>query len=406
MSTALRLPVLDMLRGFALLGIFLMNIEFFVRPLQSYTAGVLPAEGLDQVFGWMIYVFVQGKFWVLFSLLFGIGFALLRQRARQGARPFVPAFLRRTLLLGLFGGLHIALLWVGDILLAYAMAALLLLLLGWVRGLAAALLGFGLYFGMALLLLLFGLLLATLPAAELAAARQAIAEFLQAGEAAARVYAEGSFAEVVRQRLQDYATLVSGAFLFQLPMIVGVFLIGSWLADSGRLAEPGRHRRFFVALAILGLLLGAAGVAASVAVGTRFDPVADIARSHIAMGLMQLGNLPLALAYLALIVLASGTALGARLLGVLAPAGRMALTLYLMQSLIAGFVFFGYGLGLHGEIGRSGQVALVLGVFAAQLAFSHWWFARFQIGPLEWLWRAGTELRLPAFRQPPSSPLH
>ena len=129
-----RLPVMDILRGFALLGIFLMNIEFFTRTLQSYSGGVSPSEGWDHVFGLAIYVAVQGKFWVLFALLFGMGFALMRDRASATGRPFFGMYLRRTLLLALFGALHIAFVWVGDILLAYAITALLLMMFAWLRG--------------------------------------------------------------------------------------------------------------------------------------------------------------------------------------------------------------------------------------------------------------------------------
>jgi uncharacterized protein len=180
--------------------------------------------------------------------------------------------------------------------------------------------------------------------------------------------------------------------------MLGVFLIGSWLVGSGRLADPVAHRGFFVKLAVGGLALGALGVAASVALGTQFDLVDGFAEATAAMGLMSLGNLPLALGYLALVVLlATGPLRGP--LGLLAPAGRMALTNYLMQSVVGTLVFYGYGLGLWGEVGRSGQVGIVLVVFAAQVAFSHWWLARFRFGPMEWLWRAGTYLQWPPMRR-------
>ena len=107
----------------------------------------------------------------------------------------------------------------------------------------------------------------------------------------------------------------------------------------------------------------------------------------MATGLASLASLPLALGYLALFAIAAGSRLLARPLLWLAPAGRMALTHYLLQSLVAAMVFHGYGLGLWGQIGRAGQVALVLAVFALQVLVSHWWLARWRFGPMEWLWR-------------------
>lgn len=393
-----RLPIMDTLRGFALLGVFLMNIEFFTRPLQSYAGGVTPSEGLDHLLGLAIYVFVQGKFWVLFALLFGMGFALMRERAAAAGRPFVGLYLRRTLLLGLFGAVHIAFFWVGDILLAYAIAALFLLLLMKLRGSAAWVLGALLYLLMAGFWLLSGVGLMFLPPEILEPVRVEMAAIAEEGLRAAAVYRDGGFLEITRQRLADFEFLFTGAVIFQIPMILGVFLIGSWLVGSGRLVDPAAHRGFFIKLAVGGLLLGALGMAASLSFGTSFDLVEDFAESTAALGLMAMANLPLALGYLALFVLLAAGPLR-RPLAVLAPAGRMALTNYLMQSVICSVIFYGYGLGLYGGIGRSGQVAIVLVVFALQVVFSHWWLARFRYGPMEWLWRAGTYLQRPPFRR-------
>jgi uncharacterized protein len=307
-------------------------------------------------------------------------------------------YLRRTLLLALFGALHIAFVWVGDILLAYAITALLLMMFAWLRGTAAWVVGALVYLGMAGLWLLMGVGLMFMPESMMEPVRAEMMGLVAEAERAAAVYREGSFVEITGQRLSDFQFLATGALPFQVPMMLGVFLIGSWLVGTGRLADPVAHRGFFVKLAVGGLALGALGVAASVALGTQFDLVDGFAEATAAMGLMSLGNLPLALGYLALVVLlATGPLRGP--LGLLAPAGRMALTNYLMQSVVGTLVFYGYGLGLWGEIGRSGQVGIVLLVFAAQVAFSHWWLARFRFGPMEWLWRAGTYLQWPPMRR-------
>ena len=161
--------------------------------------------------------------------------------------------------------------------------------------------------------------------------------------------------------------------------------------------DSARHLAFFRRLAVYGLPVGiglgllTAFIAMSHTPGDRYDGWG------IARGLLMLGNLPACLGYVGLVVtmLHSPTALSR--IRVLAPLGRMALTNYLMQSLICVVVFYGFGLG-HWGMPRAQQVLFVLAVFAAQVAFSHWWLARFRYGPMEWLWRGFTYRRLPPLR--------
>ncbi|WP_425513259.1 DUF418 domain-containing protein, partial [Xanthomonas fragariae] len=127
-ATTERIFVLDVLRGFALLGILLMNIEAFVGPLDLASTGVEPHwHGADRIADALVYVLVQGKFHTLFSLLFGMGFAVMAQRAEQAGRAFFGMYLRRTAGLLVIGLAHALLIWSGDILVAYALLALLLL---------------------------------------------------------------------------------------------------------------------------------------------------------------------------------------------------------------------------------------------------------------------------------------
>ena len=122
-----RIEALDVVRGFALLGIFLMNIEFFNRTFASFNEG-MPHDltGADWFASWFIAYFVQGKFWTIFSLLFGMGFAVMMVRAEQAGREFQKVYLRRVIALAVFGAAHFIFLWQGDILFSYAVAALML----------------------------------------------------------------------------------------------------------------------------------------------------------------------------------------------------------------------------------------------------------------------------------------
>ena len=125
-----RIEALDVIRGFALIGIFLMNVEWFSRPIAELGAGVdVSQTGLSYAASWFIYTFVQGKFWTMFSLLFGMGFAVMLTRSEDNQRAFVTPYLRRIVGLFLFGSAHFVMLWTGDILHNYAVTALALLLI-------------------------------------------------------------------------------------------------------------------------------------------------------------------------------------------------------------------------------------------------------------------------------------
>ena len=125
-----RIHALDIVRGFALIGIFLMNVEWFTRPISELGTGVDTSQtGINYVASWMIYTFVQGKFWTMFSLLFGMGFAVMLGRAQSADRGFVTPYIRRIIGLFLFGSAHYIMVWTGDILHNYAITAIFLLLI-------------------------------------------------------------------------------------------------------------------------------------------------------------------------------------------------------------------------------------------------------------------------------------
>ncbi len=395
-----RMHLLDALRGFALLGILLMNIEFFNRSVHDYMSGIDTSPGAAGWAAWIVYVFVQGKFWVLFSLLFGMGFALMQDRLEGTGRPFGRLYLRRTLALMAFGLLHIVLLWPGDILFAYAITALIQMAFQQVRGVAVPILGFGLYFGMSALWALLGLALGLMPTDGDSEMAKAMTSELALAVESDRIYATGTYLEITLHRAQEYLTvMLMNALMFQVPMALGVFLLGAWLLRSGRIHNAGTHLRFWLLCLVLGGLLGAVFIHASLQVGVSFDIATEMGDSLLAAGFMSLGSLPLSMAYLAAFVLLFQTSIGARVLSLLAPTGRMALTHYLLQSLVCSLLFYGYGLGWYGQVDRWGQVQIALMIFAAQVALSPLWLRYFRYGPLEWFWRGLTYGRLPALRK-------
>ncbi len=394
-----RIGLLDALRAWALLGIFLVNLPWFTRPWQEFDRGLLPGlQGLDHALAWGLHVFVAGKFWILFSILFGAGFALMAERAAAAgvsARPYV----RRMLVLLVLGVAHALLLWVGDILHTYAMAGLLMLVFRGLAPRAQLVAGLLMFCAVMALGFLTGLGLMVSPADVLAELRAASAVETAAGLEAGAVYAGGGFAAVTAQRLADFSSVVAMNVLI-VPMALSMFLIGSWLLRSGLLRDGAAHRRFLLKLAAACLPLGLGLTLWSTSIGVTFPDGMVDAPSVFAASLHQVGALPLALAWLALAALAWQSGPGRRVLALAAPAGRMALTNYLGQSLVASLVFYGYGLAIWGRVGYAGMVALALAVFAAQVVASRWWLARWRFGPLEWAWRWLTYGRRPPMRNP------
>ncbi len=394
-AAAERIVLLDVLRGFALLGILLMNIEGFVGPLNSALTGVDPAlAGADRLVDATVYFFVQGKFYTLFSLLFGMGFAVMSNRAEQARRPFVPVYLRRSLGLAMIGLAHALLLWSGDILLSYALLSLLLLAFAEAPTRWLPALGLIVYLFASCWVLLFGLI-GTLMQHD-AAFQQQLAQvgvqWQQTVEAQRQAFGAGSYAQATLQRVHDLGESLSG-LLVNGPTMLGMFLLGAWFMRSGVIAVPERHARLFAWLRWGALPLGIGLMAASYAISPWMDPVRLDLAASTGWVLGSVANLLMCLGYLAWVTRA------AHGLRWLAPAGRMALSNYLLQSLVCTLLFYGYGAGFFERLPRAWQVPFALALFAVQVLLSHAWLRAFRFGPVEWLWRGFTYLQWPPLRR-------
>lgn len=400
-----RIDAMDVLRGFALLGILLMNIEGMVGPLLGAMTGLDPAlTGADRWADALIYVFVQGKFYPLFSLLFGMGFAVMMMRAEASGRSFLPTYLRRILALLAIGLAHALLVWNGDVLVSYALLAFPLMFL--FRNTPLSRLpkwGTAFILAPSLFFLLVGALVSLVMMAPgggaemekgMAEAAVAVAADL---EAQRQAYGTGTWAEAVAQRKQDLLQML-GFLVFWGWQILGLFLLGAWFARSGAIARPQDFPVLYANLRRVALPVGLLMVLVSWAI----TPTMDFVRSDFpvaaAMGLFTVGGTLMALGYLAWIQRALQSSLAPRLMW-LAPAGRMALTNYLVQSLVCTWIFSGWGLGYFEQLPRAWQVPFVFAFFAVQVLLSQAWLARFRMGPMEWLWRAATYLRLPPMRR-------
>jgi uncharacterized protein len=440
-----RIHALDIIRGFALFGILLMNVEWFTRPLADLDLGLgidPKLSGMDYAISWLIYVLVQGKFWTLFSLLFGMGFAVMLARAEETGRAFFALYLRRIIGLFLFGSAHFVLIWAGDILHNYAIAAFALLLVvtrNWRLWLAVLplVLAAGLWLksgatiGNVMFLLLIGVLMLALAGGaalryvqwgvalyslpllltltgimvmsihkpvetpeEVQQRTEQLHEYTQQRADEVRVATQGSFGEEVQQRAEKYVDELPKAVMVGY-MALAMFLIGFGFVRSGIVNNLRGHLPWLRRMAAWTIPLGLVVTAYSLWLhAPTFAPHAEPDSSAFAAtALFTWAALPLSIGYFAALVLLAHTRIGARLLSPLRAAGQMALSNYIGASLIGTLFFYGYGLGGWGQVSRLGQMVFVLVVFALQVVFSHVWMKKFRFGPLEWLWRSFTYWR-------------
>jgi uncharacterized protein len=404
-AAAERIAAMDVLRGFALLGILLMNIEAFVGPLFQAITGLDPTlRGADRWADALVYILVQGKFYTLFSLLFGMGFAVMLVRAQSAGRPFFALYLRRTLALLAIGLVHALLVWSGDILVPYALLALVLLLL--FRRTPQSRLpkwGVALYLVPSLFMLVSCLALLTPEGA--AALQEGMAEqgaeMASALEAQRVAYGSGDYAAATARRIADTGMMLGGYLPFLGWQILGMFLLGAWFVRSGAIAEPERFAPLYRRLRTVALPVGLGMMLLSFWLMPTIDFARLDLRIAIANALNAVGSLLMCLGYVGLVVGGLQSSAWHRRLALLAPAGRMALSNYLLQSLLCTLLFYHYGLGLFEQLSRAWQVPFVLVLFALQVAASHRWLARFRFGPMEWLWRWATYGRRPPLRLAP-----
>ena len=395
-TNAERIQSLDVIRGFALLGILLMNVEYFMKPMQAIMLGFDAGDtGMDRAVAWFVYAFVQGKFYTMFSLLFGLGFTIFLDRAlARGASPRL-LFARRLAGLLLIGAAHAFLVWSGDILLLYALFGFLLLLFAhtpasrlWKYGVALLLIPPLLYWFGA-----WGLGYALQGPegprllAEFEASRVELAADIAQGTA---LYTTGAWSELVPWRVHEWTSLYGGGgWLFFGCSVLGMFLIGAAFGRARVFAELAAHRKLFRNMLLVGLVVGVPLALFVGLRGTELEMMVPTMQGARVFAAQAVSNLALCAAYvgaIALLLQRQPDGLLARL----APAGRMALTNYLAQSIVFTLLFYGYGLGLWGEVGRAGATLMAVVFYAFQIWLSGWWLSRHRYGPMEYLWRMMT----------------
>ncbi len=395
-----RNPVIDILRGFALFGILLVNFP----GSEAARSGAA-----DDVVRKLFSLLVSGKFYTTFSFLFGLGFALQFFRAQSRGRRVVPVYIRRMLALFFIGLAHSILLWPGDVLKVYAVMGLFLIPFrkrsGTVLLLAAVLvLGGQCFLWKVEKPLLVRDLIPRIVNPELEQERelQINLDSNEIRDAGRRLWAAtryGTYVEAVIARFQVW--WLSNRYLLRYLWIssFAMFLVGMYAGKAGLLRSPPVRmavirRVMWITLPIF-LGLGIVETFGPVLLGSyyyKFDW-----KVHAAAWLVHApaGSLFYVSAIATLL------ALRPKWISRLAPLGslgRMALTNYLLQSVVGTFLYYGYGLGLHTRVGKFSGLLLAMTVFALQIALSHWWLRRYQFGPCEWFWRSLTYLKLQPMR--------
>lgn len=374
---------LDALRGFALLGILLANITAFsgYAFLDPATRSSLPWSSADGVLQYLVHALVEAKFYSLFSFLFGLGFAVQMQRAETQGGEFEAVFRRRLGWLLAFGLAHAFLVWFGDILNFYALLGFVLL---WLRRLSARALLLSAIFCLTAPIWIYGLFVAC---SQLAGAAPIATPETSAGmRAIIRNYASGSYPDVVGSNMQVYVfAWIRRIYRFQLLRILGMFLLGAWAGKIGlayaRDAMRPTLRRWLGA----GLLVGLPMNFAFAALGGNDALLPASAKGFLSITLGSLGIPLLTLAYAATFALYWRTPRGSGHL--LVASGRMALSHYLGQSLVAVTLFYGIGFGLFGQASYGAGLAIAAVVFLALALFCRGWLQRASRGPMEALWR-------------------
>lgn len=374
-----RIEAMDMLRGVAVLGILLVNINSFALPIEA-THMLVDAGYHHAIDGW-VFAFVsalaQGKFMSLFAMLFGAGVVMMAGRRWQAGESPAGLHYRRVGVLAAVGLIHGLFIWYGDILFPYAICGAILYPCLLLRGRKLLWLCLGLWGLVMLLSLGFGALTMVGEAVSTDAAND------QSFIANETELMRGGFLDIMYVRFVYWLLYLLFSPFLEIPWVLALMMTGALAARSGWIAGQ-RPRADYARLLIGALLIGLPIAAMRVAL----DVLSDTGGWLIISVVMNVIDATvLSMAWGAIVMLGvkawSSNWLGQALVAV----GRMALTNYLAQSVICTMLFYGYGLGLFATLSRTELLGVVAVVWAMQIIWSPWWLARHQRGPMEAIWR-------------------
>jgi uncharacterized protein len=381
LSVRERSQALDVLRGVAVGGILLANIlVFFGLTFMPPDRAAAPTAA-DRVALFLEHVFVDGKFYSTFSLLFGIGFGVQLSRAGDAA---LPRFKRRLRILLGIGAVHAFFIWAGDILMLYALLGFTMpwfarksnrALLRWVVILLA--IPTALYVVALAIWMVVGSGAAPAPGGQGPPAA-ILRYFERIGTGGLKDAFVGNLVFLAGRWADLFATV-------RFPKVLGMFVLGLWTVRTGIALSPATHRDTLVRWSRLGWSVG---LPANIIATWAFEhwPYLPPSLGALLGVLMQGIGIPmLALGYAATVGLLVVD--GRRFINVFAPVGRMALTNYLMHSIICVVLSYGFGFGLWWRVGPAKAMGIAFAIILVQIPLSAWWLSRFRFGPVEYVWR-------------------
>lgn len=394
-----RIDSIDVLRGFALLGILLLNIQSFGLVAAKYMNPTALGEmtGSARIIWWFTHVFGELKFMSLFSMLFGAGIVLMWERAKEKNRKFTGLQYRRMFWLVVFGLLHAHLLWEGDILFLYGICGMIVY---WLCGLRARwLIPIGiLWFSVSsVLYLLSGLSIPYWSEADLA-------EMLELWRPSSE-YVQNELATMRGAWLDQLPFRSESAFAMQTFILLmwglwragGLMLLGMALFKL-RFFSAERSAKFYTMGAVISSAIGLSLVIYGVQQNEAHNW--SLAYSFfLGSQFNYWGSLFVSFSYACTIMLCCRLGWFQSLQKRLAAVGRMALTNYLLHTIICTTIFYGHGLGWYGHLQRWQLLIVVVTIWTFQLIASPLWLARFRYGPFEWLWRSLSYWRLQPMRK-------
>ncbi|WP_221567435.1 DUF418 domain-containing protein [Alkalihalobacillus sp. TS-13] len=389
-STHQRIATIDIIRGFALLGIFLVNMPALSAPALMYDLySVHPTyEGIDRWVRLLFDLFIQAKFYPMFSFLFGFGFYIFLSRVELKTDKPRKLFIRRLVILLAFGLLHLIFVWYGDILHTYALIGFLLLFF-YNRKPKTILIW-------AVSLLVFFYIIVALPLLAPPSFHESsnyVSETVGSKkvEEAVSMYREAGYFELTAYRFQNEVIPVLEFFVFNVPQILALFLLGLYVGKRGIIAEPALHtgliRKIWLTSGVIALpmVLWLAAI--------QLDWLDyGVYKEGLAYLLITLSGIFLASFYIFSLVLFLQKTRMNRILQSFEAAGKMALTNYLVQTILSVIILVSSG--LYYEVSLTSGFLMVLILFSMQLMLSHYWLKYFHFGPFEWAWRSLTYKQL------------
>jgi uncharacterized protein len=396
-----RLHVLDGLRGLALFGILLANIRFFAgwefanNEMKKALAG-----SYLEYYEWLHIILVDGKFYTIFSLLFGIGFAIQLQGLKTKGAVAAIVYLRRLAILFLIGLVHLTQFWMGDILTTYAILGLILLAFhrcsdGFILSAAAV----------AFVIPMIGYLIAWYGSIEMDFGLYAIGEERIASSIDG--FSGNLLGVLASENWHDYfAFNQTGSFIrlgyllesWRFVKVFFIMLVGLWVGRQIIHNELLQNTLFMTRVAFWGLLIGLPMSVAYAKLGvvSGFAGPANVT-GFLRMIAYMLSVFPLGFAYAALFVLAWRK--WSHLLHFFTYAGKMALSNYLLQTAICVSIFYGIGAGLVGKVEPIVFIIVAVFIFAGQVVMSKLWLQWYRYGPVEWMWRCFTYAQMQQLRK-------